>query len=351
MIPFERGDRPVRLLFELLFLLMLFCLPGCADVQPVTAAPQQEDRTEVTRAVTVPVAAAGIQVTPEWQALRLRLAADGLSGPEVDRLLATLGPRTQAPMGRKMRELYTKRFLSTPDKKPAKPAPKYYKGVVTRANAVKCADFIRAHRQAFARAQQRYGVPPSTAAALLFVETRLGTVLRDVPENALHTLASMSQSTTLASISDWHGTMPGCEKHGDWFAATMPRRADWAYNETRALVRYMVENQITPDMLPGSIYGAIGLCQFMPSNIAPYGVDGNGDGVIDLYTADDAVMSLASYLARHGWKPGASREAKHRALMRYNKSVRYANTILGLGDLVAKELAAQPGRAAGAQQQ
>jgi membrane-bound lytic murein transglycosylase B len=117
----------------------------------------------------------------------------------------------------------------------------------------------------------------------------------------------------------------------------MPKRADWAYNETRALVKYMLKSGLAPDRFPGSIYGAIGLCQFMPSNIETYGADGSDDGVIDLFDIMDATMSLSRYLARHGWKPGISRAQQHKCLMAYNHAAIYANTILALSDMVKGE--------------
>ncbi len=309
----QRQNVALKGAFFLLFFLCLLGFPGCASQTP-KAGPAEA-------------------VPPEWTDLRDRLAADGTSGPEVDALLAGLGSRTQDPMGRKMVELYRKNFLPRPPSK-REPRDAVYRNVVTEKNAGLCRDYIAAHRKAFDEAERTWGVPPAVAAALLFVETRLGTVLKDVPENALHTLASMSQSVTTESIPDWLEKMPGWEEHRDWFATVMPARAEWAYKETRALIRYMLANGIRPDMLPGSIYGAIGLCQFMPSNIPLYGVDGNGDGSVNLYDAEDAVPSLACFLARHGWRPGAARKARHAALMRYNKSVKYANTILALADLV-----------------
>lgn len=272
---------------------------------------------------------------PCWQDLRSRLAADGLSGSRVDALLATLGPLTQSPMGRKMKALYKKAFFPAPPPTQPQPAPTYYKGVVTQANAQKCRDFIARNRAAFSAAEKRYGVPSSVAASLLFVETRLGTVLADVRENAFQTLASMAESRNVRDIPDWLPEMPGYEQHMDWFAEKMPKRADWAYSETKALVKYMLQSGLTPDRFPGSIYGAIGLCQFMPSNIPLYGADGNGDGVIDLFQVPDAVMSLSNYLAKHGWKPGVSRQKQHQCLMAYNHADIYANTILALSDLVA----------------
>lgn len=295
---------------------------------------------DMSAASSVP--AAGI--APVWQPLARRLAADGLAGPEVDRLLAMLGNTpSQSPMGRKMRELYMRRFFPIPPS--GKPAPRYYKGVVTERNAQLCREFIAANAQAFATAQARYGVPASIAASLLFVETRLGKVLADVPENAFYTLASMAVSREPQSISQWLPRMPGYERHLDWFAQTMPKRADWAYKEVRALLEHLLRDKADPRKLPSSIYGAVGLCQFMPSNIAVYGADGDGDGKVDLFSVPDAVASLSNYLAKHGWKPGLTRDRQHKILMTYNHSQTYANTILALSELVARAPAAHPTKA------
>ena len=336
------GACPARFLGCLLFLAVF--LTGCSPAGTGTAMADTENAPASAGTAWTGESSQLMPVVPaEWQNLRQALARDGLAGKEVDALLATLGPRLEAPMGRKMTELYKSRFLKPKDsgKKPAGDPNAVYKGVVTEKNAALCRQFLKEHSKAFALARQTYGVPSSIAVALLFVETRLGTVLKDVPQNALYTLASMSQSTTLDSIPSWQAKMPGFEKHEDWFAATMPKRAAWAYNETKALVRYMVENGISAESLPGSYYGAIGLCQFMPSNISQYAADGNGDGVINLYEAEDAIMSLSKFLSMHGWKANGTREQHHAVLMRYNKSRKYANTILALANLVAKPAAQQ----------
>ena len=314
------------------FISLLLCACGNA---PKTAAPH------VLQSPSAPVTdtpgPAGIEtakkmLAPCWLPLQRRLVADGLPAYAVDEYLSELAPMpTQSPMGRKMLELYKRKFFPQP---PKSQKQRYYKGVVTAANAALCRDFIAANQASFDAAQSRFGVPPSIAASLLFVETRLGKVLGDVPENAFYTLASMAVSTRPGDIAEWLPRMKGYEDHLGWMDETMRKRADWAYNETRALVAHMIRDKVPPAHLPGSIYGAVGLCQFMPSNISTYGADGDGDGRVDLFTVPDAVASLANYLYRHGWRAGQSREKQHKLLMTYNHSQVYAKTILALADLV-----------------
>ncbi len=315
--------------------------PGYAAPAPTYAPSYQQGQAQP--------AAGSSAIAPAWRPLADRLAADGLSGPRVDALLATLSATpTQSPMGRKMRELYNRKFFPKPPS--TAPAALYYKGVLTDANVQLCRQFVAQNKRAFDQAEARFGVPSSVAVSLLFVETRLGKVLADVPENAFYTLASMSVTRQPSDIPDWLPRMPGYQEHLDWFAEIMPKRADWAYKEVKALVEHMLRDNIDPHHLPSSIYGAVGLCQFMPSNIATYGADGDGDGKVDLFTIPDAVASLSNYLAKHGWKPGLPRTRQHQILMAYNHAAIYANTILALSDMIngapSPEAAAKPAPAA-----
>lgn len=314
----------------LVFTLMV--LSGCGNAQRPRADALTPDSQIAAKAV---LPDSSWQIAPAWHGLRNRLAQSGLKGPAVDGLLAQLASEpTQAPMGRKISELYQKRFFPKPK---TAATQKYYKGVITVANAQLCRNFIAEHQAAFLAAQKRYGVSPAIASALLFVETRLGKVLADVPENAFYTLASMAVSTEPEDISQWLPKLKDYSQHLPWIRETMAKRADWAYNETRALVEHMLRDNIAPQSLPSSIYGAVGLCQFMPSNISIYAADGDGDGRVDLFNVPDAIASLANYLARHGWKAGIPRERQHKLLMTYNHSTVYANTILALADLVVKD--------------
>ena len=102
--------------------------------------------------------------------------------------------------------------------------------------------------------------------------------------------------------------------------------------------------------MPGSIYGAIGMCQFMPSNLPRYAADGDSDGIINIFEAPDAIASLSRYLKENGWKRDMTQQAQTKVLFRYNKSTTYANTILALARYITflehPSLARKAGKAA-----
>src|SRR5262249_25506728 len=87
--------------------------------------------------------------------------------------------------------------------------------------------------------------------------------------------------------------------------------------------------------LRGSGSGALGIPQFLPRSYLWYGVDGDGDGSISLYDADDAIPSCAKYLQHYGWKPGLSRKEQRNVIWGYNHSDAYIDTVLWLSDEVA----------------
>jgi len=281
-------------------------------------------------------------VDHSWLALTQRLQRDGFEKERLDQLFSRMDtPPSLRPMGSKIKELYTLKFMSRPAPKSAKKAPAanrlgipgpWFKGVVTEANARLCQEFIKSNSKAFALAQKKYGVPAPVGAALLFVETRLGKLTGR--ENAFYTLASMSSKFPVENVLGYVDGIPGAEQRQDWVGARMDEKSEWAYKELKALLAYCEANGIDPHSIPGSAYGAIGMCQFMPSNISRFAEDGNGDGVIDLFTPADAILSLSRYLSLHGWRAGMPLKGQVNALMRYNKMLKYAHTILALAKTI-----------------
>ncbi|HKK36261.1 MAG TPA: lytic murein transglycosylase [Paracoccaceae bacterium] len=85
------------------------------------------------------------------------------------------------------------------------------------------------------------------------------------------------------------------------------RRRDFAEEQLIAALRILQSGDVTPDRMVGSWAGAMGHTQFIPTSLAAYAVDFDGDGRRDLWAPDaaDALASTANYLARFGWERGA----------------------------------------------
>lgn len=104
------------------------------------------------------------------------------------------------------------------------------------------------------------------------------------------------------------------------------QRAAAAYNIPWEVLEavWQVESGKSWDTQVRSYAGAQGPAQFMPATWRRYGVDGNGDGVKDIYSAEDAVYGAANYLAANG----ANRGDMYRALFAYNHADWYVQKVL-----------------------
>jgi membrane-bound lytic murein transglycosylase B len=191
-------------------------------------------------------------------------------------------------------------------------------------------DYARANRDALARAEAKYGVPPEIIVALLLVETKLGTYLgKDL---AFQVLASMAASNSLAPIRPYLKTVGSSAERAAYADSSAKDRAEWAYQELKALIIYSRNAGITPLTIPGSIYGAIGICQFMPTNALKFGVNGKNEGAIDLFNAQDAIPSIANYLVGHGWKPGMNYDQQRTVIYAYNHSDLYSLAVMTVAE-------------------
>ena len=81
------------------------------------------------------------------------------------------------------------------------------------------------------------------------------------------------------------------------------------------------ENRFDPFKVKGSWAGAIGIPQFMPASIK---FARDSDGVIDLNTMPDAIMSVAFYLKAHNYH----QKGKKAAFMRHNPEKRYVRGVV-----------------------
>ena len=144
--------------------------------------------------------------------------------------------------------------------------------------------FWDAHAESLARAQKRYGVPAAVIVGIIGVETLYGQHLGQ--HRTLDVLATLALD----------------------FPSEHPRaaaRQAFFRDELRAFLRLARATGVAPDAWRGSYAGALGWPQFMPSSWLAHAVDFDGDGRIDLIgSPTDAIGSVASFLAAHGWQSG-----------------------------------------------
>ncbi len=187
--------------------------------------------------------------------------------------------------------------------------------------------YMQQHQVALQRIETEYGVDKEVITAIILVETGLGQTLgtRSIV-NTLSSLAALEEPEVRAEL--WHSLSKAEELSRKQFDKKANRKSKWAYRELKAFLQYAFEEEIDPVSVYGSYAGALGIPQFMPTNIVAYARDGDMDGHIDLFNHADAMASIASYLKRFGWKPGITQAQAKKIVHRYNHSDFYVNTIL-----------------------
>jgi len=80
------------------------------------------------------------------------------------------------------------------------------------------------------------------------------------------------------------------------------RRAEFFSKQLIALMKIADKNKLAINNIYGSWAGAMGHFQFIPTTLAQYGSDGNGDNKIDIINnISDAMFSAGNYLNKLGW--------------------------------------------------
>ena len=134
---------------------------------------------------------------------------------------------------------------------------------------------LKKHADTFARAEREYGVPGPVITAFWALETDFGAVQGDfLTLNALVTLAH------------------DC------------RRPDLFRPQVVPLLT-LIDKGVLPADVRGAWAGEIGQTQILPSDYLLRGVDGDGDGIVDLRrSVPDVILTTANKILSRGWKPG-----------------------------------------------
>jgi lytic murein transglycosylase len=156
----------------------------------------------------------------------------------------------------------------------------------------------------FSSIEKRFGVPAGPLIAIWGLETIFGSLTGNQP--------TISAVATLAY---------DC------------RRPEYFTDQLYAALQ-LVDRGVLSNATRGAMHGEVGQTQFLPKSILLYGVDGSGDGVVNLNVKADALASTANFLKGHGWVRGAGYqpgEPNFAAIQGWNAAGVYQQTIAIVG--------------------
>ena len=135
---------------------------------------------------------------------------------------------------------------------------------------------LKQYADTFARAESEFGVPAGIIAAFWAMETDFGAVQGDFnTRNALVTLAH------------------DC------------RRPELFRPQLLALIEMVQHGDLDPATNTGAWAGEVGQVQMLPEDIIRYGVDGDGDGHVNVkQSSPDAILTAAKFIQSLGFRPG-----------------------------------------------
>jgi membrane-bound lytic murein transglycosylase B len=216
-------------------------------------------------------------------------------------------------------------------------APDYSSHYNSRA-ARKSKQFLSENLEQLEAAEKEYGVPKEVITSILYVETRHGGYL------GYNNIVSVFLSTALANQEKYYelnskmlketysDDSEELEKYLSKLKKRSEYKSDWAMEQIVALEELDKNSPIPITEIEGSWAGAFGMSQFLPSSYNSWAVDGNGDGLINLFDKDDAIFSVANYLNENGW--GKTLKKQRKAVWHYNHSTAYVNAVLKLSELI-----------------
>jgi membrane-bound lytic murein transglycosylase B len=206
-----------------------------------------------------------------------------------------------------------------------------YDQFLSKYSVHKAKRYIERHGTSLDEANRRFGVEPSVIVAVLMVETALGTYPGKYQTiNVLSTMAVSQEPAVREKIFAGLTEEQKQMQSRAVMSKRLTKRASRSYRELKALLNYVHSNDIDPFTIVGSSEGAIGIPQFLPSNIKQYGRDGDGDGRIDLFNHPDAIASVANFLRAHRWGRAQGDKEKKKVILYYNRSNYYADTVFTL---------------------
>jgi membrane-bound lytic murein transglycosylase B len=195
------------------------------------------------------------------ESFRSQAMAEGISADVYDRAMTGLTPNERV-----VRALNTQPEFT-------RPIWEYIEGAISQRRMDGGREQLAANTALFDGLESEYGVPREVLTAVWAMESNFGQVKGNY--NLFQALATLAYDG---------------------------RRQDFGRSQLIAALKISQQEGIDPSLMTGSWAGAFGHTQFIPTTFLAYAVDGDGDGVRDLWNSHaDALASAASYLERSGW--------------------------------------------------
>ena len=152
----------------------------------------------------------------------------------------------------------------------------------------------------YAALEKRYGVPAGVIIAIHGMETGFGHFMGD--SNVVSAIVTLTYDC---------------------------RRSDFFRPHAIAALKLVDQGSLSATT-KGARHGEVGHTQFLPANVLKYGVDGNGDGRVDLTNRLDALTSTANFLRKKGWakgKPYQEGQPNFKVIKKWNAATVYQQAI------------------------
>ena len=142
---------------------------------------------------------------------------------------------------------------------------------MTRNSLIRDArNYMRDHATALDSANKEFQVDPRAITAIILVETNFGRTLGN--KSILNTFSTMAVLGETAPREYLWEQLPEKNRFERTdYDQKADQKAEWAYNELKAFLTYTELHHMDPTQIVGSYAGAMGIAQFIPSNILPFG--------------------------------------------------------------------------------
>lgn len=152
----------------------------------------------------------------------------------------------------------------------------YFNRAITDWRIKKGKKLLKEHQSLLSDVTKKYGVPERVLIAFWGMETNYGGYTGSTP--IIESLATLSYD---------------------------PRRSEFFKKELISALKILDQGNIPISKMKGSWAGAMGQCQFMPSNYLRYAVDADMSGKKDLWgSMEDVFYSMGNFLEHLGWQRG-----------------------------------------------